>query len=110
MSTERQGVYIDTDDARWWLPVGAVYRFIEPPAVISRIPGLPEGLLGLAWLEGDAWPVVSLASEGAARAILVNDQQVRAILLVSRARIGDFDPSREAKVGTLPLILEKFVA
>ena len=59
----RAGVLLRVDGALAFLPVGAVVRIAEMPA-ITRVPGAPEAMLGIAHSGGDVVPVLSLGRGG----------------------------------------------
>jgi hypothetical protein len=61
--TKRAGVLLRVDGALAFLPVTSVLRIAEMPA-ITRVPGAPEAMLGIANAGGDVVPVISLAHGG----------------------------------------------
>lgn len=61
--SKRAGVLLRVDGALAFLPVSAVLRIAEMPA-ITHVPGAPEPMLGIANAGGDVVPVLSLARGG----------------------------------------------
>jgi hypothetical protein len=61
-STKRGGVVVRHEGALRFLPASVVAR-IAPRPPISRVPGAPKSMLGIAYTGGEIVPVVAISDE-----------------------------------------------
>jgi len=78
---KRGGVVVRHRGALRFLPASVVARISECPP-ISRVPGAPKAMLGIAYDEGEIVPVVAL-DDDAARAA-ERESRARKVLIVCR--------------------------
>jgi len=67
---KRGGVVVRHGGALRFLPASVVAR-IAPCPPISRVPGAPKPMLGIAYDEGEIVPVIALDEDGGARKTLI---------------------------------------
>ena len=70
MAAKRGGVVIRDGETLRFLPASAVVRIVPCPPV-SRVPGAPKPLVGIAHTEGEVVPVVSVDAEGTSAGVLI---------------------------------------
>ncbi len=67
---KRGGVLVRHEGALRFLPASVVVR-IAPRPTISRVPGAPKSLLGVAYTGGEVVPVVSIADSNEGTPLIV---------------------------------------
>jgi hypothetical protein len=90
MTAKLGGVLMRVGDALVYVPAAAAVKLSQIPQ-ITRVPGAPEGLLGVALHEGEILPIVSIGPERDSMLVCMHTGALLGVVGGSIVETGMFD-------------------